>query len=59
MDSSSSAEDRFQRMYRANVQPVYEYFLRRVDPDAAPDLTAETLAVAWRRPLAAAVVMAV
>ena len=49
MGSSANAEERFQTLYRATLGPVYQYFLRRADPDIAQDLTADTFLVAWRR----------
>lgn len=49
MGSRAYTEEEFQRLYRDHVRPVYQYFLRRTDPDVAQDLTAETFMVAWRR----------
>ncbi|MDH3307506.1 MAG: sigma-70 family RNA polymerase sigma factor [Acidimicrobiia bacterium] len=49
MVSGRQSEERFQRLYQANVRQVYGYFLRRTDAEAAQDLTADTFLVAWRR----------
>jgi RNA polymerase sigma-70 factor (ECF subfamily) len=48
--SSAGDEDRFRRLYRANVESLLAYALRRVgQPEDAADVVAETFLVAWRR----------
>jgi DNA-directed RNA polymerase specialized sigma24 family protein len=43
-------EDRFEQFFDANVADVWRFARRRTTCDAdADDVTAETLAVAWRR----------
>lgn len=39
----------FDDLYRSHATAVYRYFVRRAPADDAEDLTAEVLAVAWRR----------
>jgi RNA polymerase sigma factor (sigma-70 family) len=44
----ASRVERFERLYRAHVDAVYRYALRR-NPGAADDVVAEAFLVAWRR----------
>ncbi len=46
---TTTDEAAFHRIYRAFRPEMTAYFLRRVDPDDAQDLTEEVFAVAWRR----------
>jgi RNA polymerase sigma factor (sigma-70 family) len=39
----------FEGVFRAHSTPLYRYFARRAPRDDVEDLTAEVLAVAWRR----------
>lgn len=39
----------FEALFRAHSTAIYRYFVRRAPRDDAEDLTAEVLAVAWRR----------
>lgn len=39
----------FEELYREHATAVYRYFVRRAPAGDAEDLTAEVLAVAWRR----------
>ena len=41
-------EQRFRVLYRQHYAPVLAYALRRVGPDRAQDVVAETFLVAWR-----------
>ena len=45
----SADEDRFAELYDAHYDRVLRYAARRVDPDTARDVAAETFLVAWRR----------
>jgi RNA polymerase sigma-70 factor (ECF subfamily) len=40
---------RFEAMFTANYAPLLRYALRRVGPDGAHEIVAETFLVAWRR----------
>ncbi|HEX2295097.1 MAG TPA: sigma-70 family RNA polymerase sigma factor [Actinomycetota bacterium] len=40
---------RFEELYEATRRPLLAYALRRVGPDEAKDVVAETFLVAWRR----------
>ncbi|WP_229076304.1 RNA polymerase sigma factor [Actinoplanes sp. DH11] len=45
-----SSEDRFRRLYAANVEALLAFAVRRVEqPADAADVVAETFLVAWRR----------
>lgn len=44
-----SAEERFEGLYREFRDPLMAYAMRRVSPDAAQDVVAETFAIVWRR----------
>lgn len=47
---SDEAEARFREHYAANLKPLLGYALRRTEsPEAAADVVAETMLVAWRR----------
>lgn len=46
--SASSRETCFERLYRAHVDAVYRYALRR-EPAAADDIVADAFLAAWRR----------
>jgi RNA polymerase sigma factor (sigma-70 family) len=39
----------FEELFRAHVGALYRYFVRRAPRDDADDLTADVLAIAWRR----------
>ena len=39
----------FERLYRAQADPVYSYCVRRVSVEEAKDATADVFVVAWRR----------
>ncbi len=41
--------DWFELLWVENAGRVYTYAVRRVGPDVAPDVVADTFAVAWRR----------
>jgi len=41
------SEETFERLYRDHVAPVFGYLARRVGPDLAEDLTAQTFVEAW------------
>ena len=41
--------ERFRALFAAHRSAVLAYARRRVDPDAAADVVAETFLVAWRR----------
>lgn len=49
MNQLEPAEERFERLFSAYAGRVLAYALRRVDGDAAQDVTADVFAVAWRR----------
>ena len=42
-------DEQFENLFRANYRAVRAYALRRVRPDVAQDVVAETFLVAWRR----------
>jgi RNA polymerase sigma-70 factor (ECF subfamily) len=42
-------EDRFAAFYRRRYRAIHAYGVRRVGPEAAPDLAAEVFLIAWRR----------
>jgi RNA polymerase sigma-70 factor (ECF subfamily) len=42
-------EERFRRIFEAHYPAVFGFAARRVGPDAAPDVAAESFAVAWRK----------
>ena len=42
-------EERFSALYRAHYPAILRYACRRVDPDTARDVAAETFLVAWRK----------
>lgn len=46
---SSHDDAWFERLFRAHGSDLYRYFVRRGPLDDAEDLTADVLAVAWRR----------
>lgn len=39
----------FEAYFRGHAAQVHTFALRRVDPEAAQDVTAETFSIAWRR----------
>src|SRR5690606_39192680 len=41
------SEETFERLYRDHAAPVFGYLARRVGPDLAEDLTAQTFVEAW------------
>lgn len=42
-------ERRFEAHFRRHAAQVHTFALRRIDPEAAQDVTAETFSIAWRR----------
>ncbi|GAB3210851.1 RNA polymerase sigma factor [Marinactinospora thermotolerans] len=48
-DPDASTSDGFARLFERHYPDVYRYALRRLGPDQADDVAAETFAVAWRR----------
>ena len=49
LELSDSREKRFEALYRAHYSRVLSYALRRVPPELANDVVADTFLVAWRR----------
>lgn len=49
MNRLDVAEERFERLFSTYAGRVLAYALRRIDADAAQDVTADVFAVAWRR----------
>src|SRR5204863_40653 len=47
--TAAGRRERFERIYRANYEPILGYARRRTGPDEAADVLAETFLVAWRR----------
>lgn len=47
--AAAGAEERFTGVYEATYGSIHAYARRRVGPDAADEVTAETFLVAWRR----------
>lgn len=47
--TESNAVHEFRTLYEAHRRDLLAYFLRRVDPDAAPDCVDEVFLTAWRR----------
>ena len=47
--ASVGAEERFTGVFEATYGSIHAYARRRVGPDAADEVTAETFLVAWRR----------
>ena len=45
----TTREERFEALYSEYRDQIFAYALRRVPPDVAQDITAETFAIAWRR----------
>jgi RNA polymerase sigma factor (sigma-70 family) len=45
----ATAQQRFERLFRANYGAVRGYALRRTSPELAQDVVSETFLVAWRR----------
>jgi RNA polymerase sigma factor (sigma-70 family) len=46
---SMDVEERFNALYRAHHAAILRYASRRIDPDSAMDVVAETFLVAWRK----------
>lgn len=42
-------ERTFEAYFRRYAAPVHAFALRRIDPESAQDVTAETFSIAWRR----------
>lgn len=49
MNHAAGAEGRFTAVYEAAYGSIHAYAKRRVGPDVADEVTAETFLVAWRR----------
>ena len=49
VDNAPNRRDEFERLYRAHVDAVLAYLIRRASPDDAADAAAATFLVAWRR----------
>jgi RNA polymerase sigma factor (sigma-70 family) len=49
MSSTDNREDSFRRLYQAHYRSISAYARRRLDPQDADDIVAETFLVAWRR----------
>src|SRR5919109_1819677 len=47
--SEPTRDERFEGLFRGHYAAVRAYALRRVPPDVAQDVVAETFVVAWRR----------
>lgn len=47
--ADAAAEERFRGLFEAHYEPVLRFAARRVGPEAAGDVAAETFLVAWRR----------
>lgn len=48
-DREPEDADRFSTLFRAHYQDILSFARRRVSPDLAPEVVAETFLVAWRR----------
>lgn len=46
---TSDASTRFEALFREHAEVVLAYAMRRIDPEAAKDVVAETFTIAWRR----------
>ena len=48
-DEAGDASERFSRLFHSHYQDVLTYARRRVRPDDAQEIAAETFLIAWRR----------
>jgi RNA polymerase sigma-70 factor (ECF subfamily) len=49
LSSDEARRERFRQLFEAQYEAILGYALRRVPPDDAADIVAETFLVAWRR----------